>query len=171
VVHRLVFGLERDKTWLTPDGKPVESDIELDVFGVGVVVGRFRGTDGSVHFGCATPVDHNVSEMRSAVLVLREPGDPGDVPTGAARARLDHQQKQAHRDYPILSHQRYEANPAFALEEARVYGTFRKWSAQFYESAVEADERGLLEYVTARGGVPVEVQAPLHALARKAEEH
>jgi nitrite reductase/ring-hydroxylating ferredoxin subunit len=169
VVHRLVFGLERDKTWLTPDGKPVESDIELDVFGVGVIVGRFRGTDESVHFGCATPVDHNVTEMRSAVLVLREPGDTGDVPTGLAHSRVEHQQKQAHRDYPILSHLRYESNPAFALEEARVYGAFRKWSAQFYESAVAADERGVLEYVPARGGVPGEVQAPLHASSSKAE--
>ncbi|MEW6473526.1 MAG: Rieske 2Fe-2S domain-containing protein [Actinomycetota bacterium] len=162
VLHRLEFGLERGQTWLTPDGKPVVAEIDLEVHGVGVIVGRFKGTDEAVHFGCAVPVDHDVSEMRSAVLVRREPGDTGDAPTGVARARVEHQQKQAHRDYPILSHLRYDPTPGFALEEARVYGAFRKWSAQFYENAAVARERGLLEYVPARGGIPPAVVAPAY---------
>jgi nitrite reductase/ring-hydroxylating ferredoxin subunit len=153
VLHRLVFGLDRGQTWLTPDGQPIVAEIDIEVLGLGVIVGRFRGTDDSVHFGCSTPVDHNLTELRSAVLVRREAGEGGDEPTGVAKARVEHQQKQAHRDYPILSHQRYEASPAFAAEEARVYGAFRKWSGQFYNSAAAAQERGKLVYGPARGEV------------------
>ena len=137
VLHRHTFGLERGgPTWLTPDG-PVEGLVDIDVFGVGMLVARFRGTDESAHYVGITPIDDETTELRSCVIVRRADGDRGEVPDGAALKRVAHQHKQGERDIPIWDNQTYQPHPPFSVAEAKVYGAFRRWSRQFYPAAVQ----------------------------------
>lgn len=137
VLHRHTFGLERSgPTWLTPDG-PVEAEVDIEVFGVGMLVARFRGTDDAAHYVGITPIDEETTELRSAVVVRRAAGDDGDIPDGAALLRVEHQHKQGERDIPIWDNQTYQPHPPFAREEARVYSAFRRWSRQFYPDRVQ----------------------------------
>jgi 3-ketosteroid 9alpha-monooxygenase subunit A len=140
VLHRQTFGLEREgPTWLTPDG-PVEGAVDIDIFGVGMLVARFWGTDDAAHYVGITPIDAETTELRSCVIVRRKPGDDGDVPDGVALKRVEHQHRQGERDIPIWDNQTYQPHPPFSLAEAKVYGAFRRWSRQFYPEAIRTPD-------------------------------
>lgn len=135
ISHRTVFGRGRKKTWLTPEGE-VEAYVDVEAYGMGLIVARFRGTDGAVHISTQTPVDPLRTDMRTTMVVARD-GDDGDRPTGTAEIRVKHQIAQAERDIPIWENMAYIRHAALVGPEARPYGTLRKWAAQFYEEGAE----------------------------------
>jgi 3-ketosteroid 9alpha-monooxygenase subunit A len=52
----MMWGGKAEKTWLTPDG-PVDGILQTEIYGMGVSIARFLGTDGTVSLVGVTPSD------------------------------------------------------------------------------------------------------------------
>ena len=138
VRQELTFGLGKKSTWLTPGGQ-VKAYLDAEVMGVGLGAARFLGTDGAVHLQSTTPVDEETSDIRISVFVKRGAAE-GDEPDETSRRRLEFELRQVENDLVIWEHMIYQAQPAYAREEAKEYAAFRKWSQQFYpEREVHVD--------------------------------
>lgn len=131
-VQSIVFGGRRASTWLTPDGA-VESRMEVEVWGPGIIIAHFPGTDEAAHVQAQTPVDPGSCDIRVMVLVRRVPGADAAVSEGTKR-RIAHEMRQVANDLPIWEHMRWVPKPPFPPEEAKPYRHFRAWCAQFYPS-------------------------------------
>jgi len=130
VRQELTFGLGKKSTWLTPEGQ-VKAYLDAEVMGVGLGAARFLGTDGAVHLQSTTPVDESTSDIRISVFVKR-PKSGGEELDERSRRRLEFELRQVENDLVIWEHMHYQPQPAYAREEAKEYGYFRKWSQQFY---------------------------------------
>jgi len=138
--QRLVYGKGKQKTWLTPEGEIV-AYLDAEIWGMGIAVARFEGTDDSVHLQCQTPIDDATSDVRVTVLVSKEDGHPM-APSGAALKRLEFQWRQVDNDLRIWEHMRYVERPPLTPEEAKPYVAFRKWPTDFYPEAEPSGDRG-----------------------------
>jgi 3-ketosteroid 9alpha-monooxygenase subunit A len=130
VRQRLVFGKAKASTWLTPDGELV-AHANAEVWGIGLAIARFEGTDDATHVQTQTPVDENLCDLRATVFVRQEPGGP-ERPEGRALKRIQFEIRQVENDLPIWEHLRYVEHAPFAPEETRAFQAFRRWAAQFY---------------------------------------
>lgn len=130
-VQKMTFGKGKPSTWLTPDGA-VEATLDAEVWGMGLIVARFQGTDDSIHIQCQTPVEADRCDLRVSVLARRDPGDHSDAPSGASARRMEFQWRQVDNDLLIWEHMHYVERPPLASVEARAYTDFRRWAAQFY---------------------------------------
>jgi hypothetical protein len=136
--QRLVYGKGKDKTWLTPDGEIV-AYLDAEIWGMGIAVARFEGTDDSVHLQCQTPIDDDTTDLRVTVLVSKEDGHP-DAPSGQALKRLKFQWRQVDNDLMIWEHMRYVERPPLTPEESKPYVAFRKWAAGSYPKSQDHDD-------------------------------
>lgn len=127
----LVFGGDKERTWLTPNG-PQLGIIDSHLWGVGVIIVRFRGTDDSVHIQCQTPVDHGRTDLRTTVVAQRQAGETDAQPDEPARARFAQQFKQVERDIVVWENLRYVEHAPFTPEESKIYPALRSWAKQFY---------------------------------------
>lgn len=134
VVNRVVFGGNRKKSWLTPDGEPVSSILKTEAWGLGLAIARFD-IDGSIHVQATTPIDDERCDSRATVL-LTASDVVGGVPSEGARKRFLHECKQYERDLPIWENQRFvHPAPLPELERAR-FDALRNWATQFYPEAL-----------------------------------
>ena len=145
-VQRLAFGKGKQSTWLTPDGS-VEAILDAEVWGLGLIMARFKGTDDSLHFQCQTPIEGALADLRVTVLAKREGGDTGDEPTGVAAKRIRHEFRQVENDLRIWEHMKYVDPAPFPPEETRAYQEFRRWAAQFYPEAERKQNRAIISAV------------------------
>lgn len=136
--QRMVYGQGKDATWLTPEGEVV-AYLDAEVWGMGLAIARFEGTDDSVHLQCQTPVDDEHTDLRVTVLVRKEPGHP-DEPSGAAMKRLKFQWRQVDNDLVMWEHMRYVTRPPLPPEEAKPYLAFRQWAKLLYPDGNMAPE-------------------------------
>lgn len=128
--QRLVYGKGKDKTWLTPEGEIV-AHLDAEVWGMGMAIARFEGTDDSVHLQCQTPIDDKTADLRVTVLVSKDKDHP-DAPSGQALKRLQFQWRQVDNDLLIWENMRYVARPPLSPEESKPYVAFRRWAQDFY---------------------------------------
>lgn len=138
--QRVVYGQGKNSTWLTPDGEVI-AYLDAEVWGMGIAIARFEGTDDSVHLQSQTPVDEEHCDLRVTVLVRKEPGHP-DEPSGAAMKRLKFQWRQVDNDLVVWEHMRYITRPPLPPEEAKPYLNFRRWAKHLYPDAQTTDQPG-----------------------------
>ena len=127
------FGQGKDKTWLTPDGKPKTASLLVEAHGLGCLTARFE-IDASIHIQTTTPIDGEFADSRATVLTPVVELVDGQ-PTEGAIHRFKHETKQYERDLKIWEHLNYVfPNPLPMLEFDR-FRAFRNWTAQFYPEA------------------------------------
>lgn len=142
----MMWGGKAEKTWATPDG-PVDGILQTEIYGMGVSIARFLGTDGTVSLVGVTPSDGEQAIFFMSNWVSRHPGDTADEWPAIAKRRLVEQFKQAEADHLIWEHQRYIQSPPTAPEETEGYRALRSWARRFYpgEPDYEAYVRGVAE--------------------------
>jgi phenylpropionate dioxygenase-like ring-hydroxylating dioxygenase large terminal subunit len=137
VVNEVVFGGNKKKSWLTPDGKPVSSFLRTQAWGLGLAIARFD-IDGSIHIQATTPIDAEHCDSRATVLLAA--GDVVDgAPTEGATRRFTHECKQYERDLPIWEHQRFVHPAPFPEVERERFTVLRNWCTQFYPEAAPGE--------------------------------
>jgi 3-ketosteroid 9alpha-monooxygenase subunit A len=133
VTSTIVFGQGRDKTWLTPDGRPRTASLLVEAHGLGCLTARFE-IDASIHIQTTTPIDGEFADSRATVLTPVADLVDGQ-PTEGAIHRFKHETKQYERDLKIWEHLRYVfPNPLPMLELDR-FRAFRNWTTRFYPEA------------------------------------
>jgi 3-ketosteroid 9alpha-monooxygenase subunit A len=133
VENTFVFGQGKDKTWLTPDGRPKTASLVTEAHGLGCLTARFE-IDASIHIQTTTPIDGEFADSRATVLTPVTELVDGQ-PTEGAIHRFKHETKQYERDLRIWEHLRYVfPNPLPMLELER-FRAFRNWTTQFYPEA------------------------------------
>jgi phenylpropionate dioxygenase-like ring-hydroxylating dioxygenase large terminal subunit len=133
VQSSILFGQGKDKTWLTPDGRPKAASLSVEAHGLGCLTARFE-IDASIHIQTTTPIDGEFADSRATVLTpVAEL--VGGQPTEGAVHRFKHEAKQYERDLKIWEHLTYVfPNPLPMLEFDR-FRAFRSWTTQFYPEA------------------------------------
>ena len=134
VVNKVVFGGNRKKSWLTPDGEPISSYLRTEAWGMGLAIARFD-IDGSIHVQSTTPIDHERCDSRATVLLASADVVDGGPSEGAIK-RFEHECKQFERDLPIWENQRFSHPAPFQGEERERFLALRNWSTQFYSDAL-----------------------------------
>lgn len=134
----MTFGLTGDKTVMTPDGA-VLGGVKAINAGMGVGLAKFWGPDNMCTIVSVTPVDEEVSDMRSSVWLDRLPGDDSPHLPEKLERRMRLANNQFLADVNIWEHQRYTDPPALATSEGEGFRELRKWCAKWYpEGAVTA---------------------------------
>jgi phenylpropionate dioxygenase-like ring-hydroxylating dioxygenase large terminal subunit len=136
------FGQGKEKTWLTPDGKPRTASLLVEASGLGCLSARFE-IDASIHIQTTTPIDGEFADSRATVLTPVAELVDGQPAEGTIH-RFKHEAKQYERDLRIWEHLTYVfPNPLPMLELDR-FRAFRNWTTQFYPEA-EPGHFGRLE--------------------------
>ena len=135
----MLWGGKAKRTWLTPDG-PVDGILQTEIYGMGLNVARFLGTDGTVSLVGCTPLDGEYVRFHMSNWVSRLPGDDGDELPPVVHRRLEEQFKQAEADHAIWENQRYVRNPPTVPEETEGYRLLRSWARRFYPGEAEYDQ-------------------------------
>ena len=113
--------------------------IHSHMFGLGGAISVFEGSSNHRLIFAVTPVDDTCSNMFYSVWWPRRDGDDSEVPPDDLRKRIDDQfMVTIWQDLEIWRYQKYVENPALAKQDARPYGSLRKWSKQFYEVEIRA---------------------------------
>ncbi|MGD9792979.1 MAG: Rieske 2Fe-2S domain-containing protein [Acidimicrobiia bacterium] len=129
--------------WRTKAGWPIPTEDGGERFALMIyghtcgVGGSFTRFEGSARYRLAfftTPVDEGTSDMWYTIWWPRDEGDDSVVVP-------EHHRERATKDYlitlwddlEIWRYQVYVENPALAQQDAKPYGTLRKWARQFYE--------------------------------------
>jgi phenylpropionate dioxygenase-like ring-hydroxylating dioxygenase large terminal subunit len=103
------------------------------------VGGSYSIFEGSYHYRLiffTTPVDDETSDMFYSIWWPRDPGDDNDVIPDHYRERAEKQfLSTLWDDLEIWRYQVYIETPTFAKQDAKPYGSLRKWARQFYEVA------------------------------------
>lgn len=136
--HQVTYGKGKKSTWLTPEGQIV-AYLDAELWGMGMALARFEGTDDSVHLQCQTPVDEETTDLRVTVLVRKDPDHPDEL-SGPALKRLHHQWREVENDLVIWEHMKYVTHPPLPPEEFKPYMAFRHWAKQFYPEGRAAEK-------------------------------
>ena len=108
--------------------------IHSHLFGLGGAISAFEGSSNHRLVFAVTPVDDTCSDMFYSVWWPRRPGDEGEAPPDELSKRVDSQfMVTIWQDLEIWRYQEYVEHPALAKQDARPYGSLRKWAKQFYE--------------------------------------
>jgi 3-ketosteroid 9alpha-monooxygenase subunit A len=137
-----------DQEWRFITGWPDASSDDPDVmalrihsnlFGLGGAVSAFEGSSNYRLIFAVTPVDDTCSNMFYSIWWPRRPGDDSDVPPDDLRKRVDEQfMVTIWQDLEIWRYQKYVEHPALAKQDAKPYGSLRKWAHQFYDDSPTA---------------------------------
>jgi nitrite reductase/ring-hydroxylating ferredoxin subunit len=119
----------------TPQGV-VDGRIDVDTYGPGLGVIRFRGIVDTVLLGCDTPIDAESTQLRFTFVVRRLADDTATSRVGDAF--VDEITRQVIEDIPIWKHKAHVTRPALADTDGP-YLKFRKWASQFYAEGVTYD--------------------------------
>jgi len=141
IFNEVELGAGKETTWLTPDGSYL-AQMNSEAWGVGLIAGRFPDQDGAVHYQAVTPIDEEYSELNMAVFVRRDAVETVDGvqrPDRKAKKRFDFLAYQLEADFIIWENMEYVANAPLTGIEARPYGSFRRWAAQFYPDGAGSD--------------------------------
>jgi 3-ketosteroid 9alpha-monooxygenase subunit A len=148
-VHPRLLEYETDGPfWKTKAGWPVPTADGSERFALMIhghtcgIGGSFTRFAGSANYRLAfftTPVDDHTSDMWYTIWWPRDAGDDSPIVP-------EHHRERATKDFlitlwddlEIWRYQVYIQEPALAQQDARPYGTLRKWARQFYETPVPA---------------------------------
>ncbi|MGZ6964917.1 MAG: Rieske 2Fe-2S domain-containing protein [Acidimicrobiia bacterium] len=119
----------------TPQGV-VDGRIDVDTYGPGFGVIRFRGIVDTVLMGCDTPITTDTTQLRFSFTVRKFADDAATSSVG--EAFVEEVSRQVIEDIPIWKHKGHVRRPALADTDGP-YLTFRKWAAQFYAEGVHYD--------------------------------
>ncbi len=109
------------------------------LFGVGGAISAFEGSANYRLVFATTPIDDTCSDMFYSIWWPKIPGDDSPVPPDDLRERLEKEfLVTLWDDLEIWRYQKYIEHPALAKQDARPYGSLRKWAKQFYE--IEPDD-------------------------------
>jgi 3-ketosteroid 9alpha-monooxygenase subunit A len=148
VTQEIAYGSNKKSTWLTPDG-PKMGTLEIDLWGIGVILTKFHGADEAYSLVACIPVDETTGEFRMTNWSPRD-GSSTDAMSDLARRRTAEQFKQTDRDVIIWENMKYIDRPPVTKIEARPYRAFRTWSDRFYgdEPVRDASEPVHVELVS-----------------------
>jgi len=127
----MTFGLTKDKTVMTPEGA-VKGGVNAINVGIGVGIAKFWGPDNMRTVVSVTPVDDDVSDIRSTVWLDRLSGDDSPHIPEKLERRMRLANNQFLADVNIWEHQRYTDPPALATSEGEGFRELRKWCMQWY---------------------------------------
>jgi len=121
-----------------PDVNTSNGDMALrihsNLFGLGGAISVFEGSSNHRLIFAVTPVDDTCSNMFYSVWWPRRPDDDSEIPPDDLRKRIDEQfMVTIWEDLEIWRYQKYVENPALAKQDAKPYGSLRRWAKQFYE--------------------------------------
>lgn len=101
-------------------------------YGISLAYSRSWGTANTRSLISVTPVDDEVSDLRSTTWIERQPGDASaEIPDSLFR-RIRVANNQVLADVNIWEHQRYTHPPGLATAEARGFRDVRRWARRFY---------------------------------------
>jgi 3-ketosteroid 9alpha-monooxygenase subunit A len=110
--------------------------IHSTLFGVGGAISAFEGSANYRLVFATTPVDDTCSDMFYSIWWPRPPGETSEVPPDDLRERVEKEfLVTLWDDLEIWRYQVYVEHPALAQQDARPYGSVRRWARQFYEIA------------------------------------
>ncbi len=135
VLHDYAYG--RHGGDLTPGGT-VDGQLEVELWGVGIIVFRMKVYVEAAQLVNVTPVDDETSEMFFSIW-LRKNDRSAEAPDEHERRVIEEQFRQVAMDIPIWENMRYTAPAPIVKEESPTYQNFRKWSRQFYVEATRED--------------------------------
>lgn len=119
----------------TPQGV-VDGRIDVDTYGPGLSVIRFRGIVDTILMGCDTPITSESTQLRFSFTV-RKLGDDA-LTSSVGDAFVEEVTRQVIEDIPIWKYKGHVAKPALADTDGP-YLKFRKWASQFYAEGFEYD--------------------------------
>ena len=141
---RLLWWEDAEHEWRFVTGFPKPTDDDPDhialrvhgiACGVGGTINVFEG--GSYHYRVTfrtTPVDDERSNMFYSIWWPRDEGDTSDVIPEKYLKRLnDEFLATLWDDLEIWRYQIYVEHPALAQQDAKPYGSLRRWARRFYE--------------------------------------
>ncbi|MGW0043608.1 Rieske 2Fe-2S domain-containing protein [Rhodococcus sp. NPDC003348] len=131
VSFELVFGADKEKTVLTPNG-PVAGYGEVMNIGIGIGVAKLEGPDNQRQAVCVTPIDDETADIFSSVWLDRATGDDSPAQPASMERRMRYANNQFEADIVIWKHQKYSDPPALATAEGKGFRAIRKWAMQFY---------------------------------------
>jgi phenylpropionate dioxygenase-like ring-hydroxylating dioxygenase large terminal subunit len=138
VTQEIVYGSNKKSTWLTPDG-PKTGTLEIDLWGIGVILTKFQGADEAYSLVACIPVDEATGEFRMTNWSPRDQAVTHAL-SDLARRRIAEQFKQTDRDVVIWENMKYIDRPPVTKTEARPYRAFRTWSDRFYSDEPVRDD-------------------------------
>ncbi len=122
-----------------PDERSEDPDqmalrIRSNLFGVGGAISAFEGSAQYRLVFATTPVDDAHSDMFYSIWWPKAADDASVAPPEALRERVEREfLVTLWDDLEIWRYQKYVEHPALAQQDARPYGSLRKWAKQFYD--------------------------------------
>lgn len=114
------------------DGDVVHGGTQAWNYGISLSFSRSWGTANTRSLVSVTPVNDEVSDLRSSTWIERRPGDDSlEIPEQSFR-RVRVANNQVLADVNIWEHQRYTHPPGLATAEARGFRDVRRWARRFY---------------------------------------
>ena len=108
--------------------------IRSNLFGVGGAISAFEGSAQYRLVFATTPVDDAHSDMFYSIWWPKGADDGSVAPPESLRERVEREfLVTLWDDLEIWRYQKYVEHPALAQQDARPYGSLRKWAKQFYE--------------------------------------
>jgi 3-ketosteroid 9alpha-monooxygenase subunit A len=131
--HGHILHVLSQTTMRTRAGK-VSGSVEVDAYGFGFTMTRFRGIVETLLVSSATTIDEDHVELRFAFTV-RKLVD-GDVTSTVGRAFIAEIERQLAQDIPIWENKIYVHPPVLCDGDGPI-GIFRRWAKQFYSDGHE----------------------------------
>jgi hypothetical protein len=119
----------------TPQGS-AEGRIDIDCYGFGFGVTRFRGVVETLVVTTGAPLDDERVHMRLAFSVRKL--DRADATRGVGRAFIGEIERQFGQDIPIWEHKAHLERPALCDGDGPI-AALRRWGRQFYAERPASD--------------------------------
>lgn len=117
--------------YITPRG-PAEGSVEVDAYGFGFTLTRFRGIVETLLVSSATAIDDQHVDIRFS-FTIRSLGSASTT-KGVGRAFLSEIERQLEQDIPIWENKVYFNRPLLCDGDGPI-GLYRRWIRQFYPAA------------------------------------
>jgi hypothetical protein len=119
-------------TWATPQG-PVDTRIELDARGLGLLWNVQYGFDEIISLLAVTPTSPRTTDVRATIWIPRTRGDGTPMAPEIRDRWVRFMHKQIETDLAIWCHQTYVSRAPMTQSELAPMRALRKWSKQFYD--------------------------------------
>lgn len=119
----------RSRTAFDSPGGPIEADIDIDTFGVGMFTARYSGLIQTLIISAVTPIDDEHVDVRFTFTIRRVPDDGATA--FVAQTFMEEACRQVEQDIAVWEHKKFLARPLLCEGDGPI-GLFRRWARQFY---------------------------------------